>query len=92
MPNVTGPGCLPSPTQPGPWGHTAGMNQIVACPEPGCEVAAEVVSRWVWPSTDGPVEHVKLFCLHGHARTMLTAWLVTPARSARVASPSSRWN
>ena len=30
-------------------------------------VAAEVVSRWVWPSTDGPVEHVKLFCLHGHA-------------------------
>jgi hypothetical protein len=54
------------------------MNQIVACPEPGCEVAAEVVSRWVWPSTDGPVEHVKLFCLHGHARTMLTAWLVTP--------------
>ena len=40
------------------------MNQIVACPEPGCEVAAEVVSRWVWPSTDGPVEHVKLFCLH----------------------------
>ena len=73
-------------------GHTARMNQIVACPEPGCEVAAEVVSRWVWPSTDGPVEHVKLFCLHGHARTMLTAWLVTPARSARVAHPSSRWN
>ena len=43
------------------------VNQITACPEPGCDVAAEVVSRWVWPSTDGPVEHVKLFCLHGHA-------------------------
>ena len=92
MPNVTGPGCLPSPTQPAQRATLPGMNQIVACPEPGCEVAAEVVSRWVWPSTDGPVEHVKLFCLHGHARTMLTAWLVTPARSARVAHPSSRWN
>ena len=39
------------------------MNQIVECPEPGCEMAAEVVSRWVWPSTDGPLEHVKVFCL-----------------------------
>ena len=58
------------------------MNQIVACPEPGCDVAAEIVSRWVWPSTDGPVEHVKVFCLHGHARTLLTAWLVAPARSS----------
>ena len=68
------------------------MSQIVECPEPGCEMAAEVLSRWVWPSTDGPVEHVKVFCLHGHARTMLTAWLVPPARSARVAYPSTRWN
>ena len=68
------------------------MNQLVACPEPGCDVAAEVLSRWVWPSTDGPVEHVKVFCLHGHARTLLTAWLATPARSARVAHPSARWN
>jgi hypothetical protein len=68
------------------------MNQIVACPEPECDVAAEVVSRWVWPSTDGPVEHVKVFCLHGHARTLLTAWLVTPARSAKVVYPSTRWN
>lgn len=42
------------------------VNQIVACPEPGCEVAAEVVSRWVWPSTDGPVEHVKTGCERGH--------------------------
>jgi hypothetical protein len=68
------------------------VNQIVVCPEPGCEVAAEVVSRWVWPSTDGPVEHVKLYCVAGHARTVLSAWLVTPARSARVTHPSARWN
>ena len=64
------------------------MNQIVVCPEPGCEVAAEVVSRWVWPSTDGPVEHVKLYCLQGHARTVLSAWLVT--RPARPGSPTRR--
>ena len=42
---------------PGPLEGTT-VNQITACPEPGCDVAAEVVSRWVWPSTDGPVEHV----------------------------------
>jgi hypothetical protein len=68
------------------------LNQIVECPEPGCQVAAEVVSRWVWPSTDGPVEHVKLYCVAGHARTVLATWLVTPARSARVVHPSARWN
>ena len=62
------------------------MNQIVVCPEPGCEVAAEVVSRWVWPSTDGPVEHVKVCCVQGHARTVLTA----PPRVTRVAHPSIR--
>jgi pheromone shutdown protein TraB len=68
------------------------VNQIVACPEPGCEVAAEVVSRWVWPSTDGQVEHVKLYCVAGHARTVLSAWLVAPARSTRVVHPAARWN
>jgi hypothetical protein len=68
------------------------VNQIVVCPEPGCEVAAEIVSRWVWPSTDGPVEHVKVFCLQGHARAVVSAWLVTPARPTRVAHLSARRN
>jgi pheromone shutdown protein TraB len=68
------------------------VNQIVVCPEPGCEVAAEVVSRWVWPSTDGPIEHVKVFCLQGHARTVLSAWVVAPARPTRVAHSSARRN
>ena len=68
------------------------VNQIVVCPEPGCEVAAEVLSRWVWPSTDGPVEHVKVYCLQGHARTVLTAWLATPPRPSRLPHPSTRWN
>jgi hypothetical protein len=68
------------------------MNQIVECPEPGCDVAAEVTSRWVWPSTDGPVEHVTVFCVHGHARTLLAVGLVAPARSAPVRRPSTRWS
>jgi len=68
------------------------MSQIVACPEPGCDAAAEIVARWVWPSTDGPLEHTKTYCLLGHARTLLTASLLTPARSARVVHPSARWN
>jgi hypothetical protein len=68
------------------------VNEIVVCPEPGCEVAAEVVSRWVWPSTDGPVEHVRVDCVAGHARTVLTAWLASPTRPSRVAHPSTRSN
>src|SRR4029453_556595 len=54
-----------------------------ACPEPGCEMAAEVVSRWGWPSTDGPIEHVKAVFLHAPARTLPTAWPVGPARRRR---------
>ena len=69
---------------------TAPMNELVACPEPGCLVAAEVAARWVWPSTAGPVEHVKLLCLAGHARTLPTAWLAGRARPVRVAHPSTR--
>ena len=76
---------------PGPFGRKR-HEPDRRLPRAGCDVAAEVVSRWVWPSTDGPVEHVKVFCLHGHARTLLTAWLVTPARSAKVVYPSTRWN
>jgi hypothetical protein len=36
------------------------------CPEPGCEMPAEVVDRFALPSTDGPVEHVALRCLDRH--------------------------
>jgi hypothetical protein len=68
------------------------MIQIVVCPEPGCDAAAEIVSRWVWPSTDGPVEHVKTNCLLGHARTLLTASLVTPPAAVRAVRPSPRRN
>jgi hypothetical protein len=37
---------------------------LVVCPE--CAAPAEVVDRFVLPSTDGPVEHVKVACLMRH--------------------------
>jgi len=34
------------------------------CPQ--CGLVAEVVDRDVWPSTDGPIEHVHLRCVARH--------------------------
>ena len=34
------------------------------CPQ--CALVAEVVDRDVWPSTDGPVEHVHVRCVDKH--------------------------
>ncbi|HEX5812480.1 MAG TPA: hypothetical protein VFY38_10285 [Pseudonocardia sp.] len=42
---------------------------LVVCPE--CAAPAEVVDRYVLPSTDGPVQHVKVQCLSRH-------WFVLP--------------
>jgi hypothetical protein len=68
------------------------MTQFVSCPEPGCQAIAEIVARWVWPSTDGPVEHVKTHCLCGHWRTPIAETLEVEATPDRVAHPSTRWN
>ena len=70
------------------------MNQIVACPEPGCEVAAEVVSRWVWPSTDGPVEHAKVGCVRRHWFLLPVDQLasVPDVPAHEVASGQYRWS
>jgi hypothetical protein len=43
---------------------------LVVCPE--CAAPAEVVDSFALPSTDGPVEHVKVQCLERH-------WLLLPA-------------
>jgi hypothetical protein len=43
---------------------------LVVCPE--CAAPAEVVDRFALPSTDGPVEHVKVACLMRH-------WFLLPA-------------
>jgi hypothetical protein len=54
------------------------LPELIACPEPGCGVPAGVVERFVLPSTGGPVEHVKTWCLDGHGFTQrvdaLVAW------------------
>jgi hypothetical protein len=44
--------------------------EIIGCPDPGCTSPAEVVDRWHFYSTDGPVEHLKTRCLAGHGFTV----------------------
>jgi hypothetical protein len=51
-------------------GKSRGDLDLVVCPE--CAAPAEVVDRYALPSTDGPVEHVKVQCLSRH-------WFVLPA-------------
>ena len=48
--------------------------EFIHCPE--CGSLAEVVDRFVLPSTDGPVEHVKTRCVTG-------PWFVVPAPRRR---------
>ena len=50
--------------------ESLGELDLVVCPE--CAAPAEVMDRYVLPSTDGPVEHVKVQCLGRH-------WFVLPA-------------
>jgi hypothetical protein len=52
------------------------LPELIACPEPACRMPAEVVDRFVLPSTDGPVEHVRSWCLEGHGFTQLAEGLV----------------
>jgi hypothetical protein len=49
---------------------------IVACPDLTCPAPAWVEDRWTWPSTDGPVEHVKTGCEADHWFTPTAASLV----------------
>ena len=51
---------------------------LVVCPE--CAAPAEVVDRIAFPSTDGPVEHVKVACLARH-------WFLLPAASLPTVLP-----
>jgi hypothetical protein len=42
------------------------MQHIVSCPQRTCTLPAQIVDRWVWASSAGPVEHVKTWCANGH--------------------------
>jgi hypothetical protein len=58
--------------------------QLTACPT--CGAPAEVRDRFVLESTDGPVEHLALRCVRGHAHRMPTAMLEFPVRPHEKAS------
>jgi hypothetical protein len=45
--------------------------EFARCPERSCGALAEILDRWELDSTDGPLEHVKTRCLHGHTFTVL---------------------
>jgi hypothetical protein len=54
--------------------------QLTACPDADCQLPAEVVDRFVLPSTEGPIEHVMLHCLARHTFTLPVARLITVDR------------
>ena len=63
------------------------MPDVIACPNPACDVPARIVDRWTWGSTSGPVEHVKTGCERGHWFTPTVDLLpLQPATTA--ASPA----
>jgi hypothetical protein len=66
------------------------LPELIACPEPACEVPAGVVDRFVLASTSGPVEHVRTWCLNGHGYTQqvdaVTGWPTVRARRPLSAS------
>ena len=63
--------------------------QILACPDHSCQAPAEIVDRWVFPSTSGPVEHVQTRCLNGHVFTPTTDSLVARARAEARQAPAA---
>jgi hypothetical protein len=45
------------------------------CPEPGCDLRAEILDRRILKSTDGPIEHSRITCVGGHRFLMPTPML-----------------
>jgi hypothetical protein len=39
---------------------------LIACPEPSCDLPAEILERVLIDSTDLPIEHARIACLRGH--------------------------
>ena len=42
------------------------MPDNIPCPDPTCTASAQIIDRWTFRSTAGPVEHVKTGCERGH--------------------------
>ena len=64
------------------------QTQWTQCPQ--CGLVAEVVDRDVWPSTDGPVEHVHVRCVDKHRFVLPTASLELHHASAERRPPVER--
>src|SRR5262249_37393143 len=62
------PGGVPGPLDPKHEGRGGPMD-IITCPEDDCGAPAEIVDRWTFGSTDGPLLHLKTRCLRGHCLT-----------------------
>ena len=58
--------------------------QWTRCPQ--CDSIAEIVDRDVWPSTDGPVEHVSVRCVRRHRFVMPVVSLATEDVPASMAA------
>lgn len=56
------------------------MTTFVACPE--CLLPAEITDRFRLPSTDGPVEHVRVSCVAHHHFCLPLDKVVAASRSA----------
>ena len=65
----------PATSRPGqPLRLGSGGTSLQDCPQ--CMAPAELLARWTWASTDGPVEHVKIRCVLGHWFAM-PAWMLS---------------
>ena len=62
--------------------------ELTRCPE--CALVAEVVDRDVWPSTDGPVEHLHVRCVARHRFVLPVTMLTDLAPRVPVVRPNGQ--
>lgn len=62
--------------------------ELTRCPQ--CGLVAEVVSRDVWESTDGPVEHAHVRCVARHRFLLPVAMLAAAVPLEPAVAPHHR--
>jgi hypothetical protein len=55
------------------------MPDLIPCPDTNCGASAEIVDRWTFASSEGPVAHVRTRCTRGHVFTPTVDSLPVPA-------------
>ena len=65
------------------------LHELIICPEPSCRMVAEIHDRFTFGSTDGPIEHVKTYCVNRHVFVLPTnhRWMVCDAAPRDSESP-----